>query len=502
MPEFNLESDPGMQLSEIAIKANRILIAKSYLAREKCSEEDSRKLLPKMVEEAPFPTGLNVSIACAGVASPPAKRTPPKSTGADSHSIDDEIERRVTSFLAVHDACGRQGVALELGKLPKHVFNLLDQIESHCKIYRPKPKFVWKMLRRIGSALASHLGEEGCHLLSHARTVTSFSEIPFGLTILPGRTAPISCQIPVMHRSLSPLTRSLQLATLPTPFGYLKPGFSILIAECLEESDPIYPFARLGWEMIASVISEIPGASCDIVKVDSTDDMNRVLSLKHYDVLLVSGHGFYEKSTNSAGIMIGKTPSIGLELERVPPVVLLSACHVAPRGYGAVTIADILLRKGALAVLATLIPVDVRRNSLLMTRLFVYIGEAVVLGKFRTLADIWTHVMATNAVNEILQSSESMMRWAHKGNPGQSVIHEFQLNRSVGRLRAAHVYKDSERILQEIADERGFGPTFRSALQSQSYFPESLFYYFLGHPDRVLFHDPVLEHLRKNNVGQ
>jgi hypothetical protein len=54
MPEFDMESDHGIHLSEIAIKANRILIAKSYLASEKYSEEDTRELLPKMVEEAPF----------------------------------------------------------------------------------------------------------------------------------------------------------------------------------------------------------------------------------------------------------------------------------------------------------------------------------------------------------------------------------------------------------------------------------------------------------------
>lgn len=62
---------------------------------------------------------------------------------------------------------------------------------------------------------------------------------------------------------------------------------------------------------------------------------------------------------------------------QVSPVVLLSACHVSPRGLGASSVTDMLLRAGVKAILGTLIPVDVKRNALLTGRLFSYISEAL-----------------------------------------------------------------------------------------------------------------------------
>ena len=59
--------------------------------------------------------------------------------------------------------------------------------------------------------------------------------------------------------------------------------------------------------------------------------------------------------------------------DMMPPVVILSACYVAPRGSGAVSITDLLLREGAVAVLGTQVPVDVYHNAVLMTRFFYYI---------------------------------------------------------------------------------------------------------------------------------
>lgn len=57
--------------------------------------------------------------------------------------------------------------------------------------------------------------------------------------------------------------------------------------------------------------------------------------------------------------------------------------------------------------------------------------------------------------------------------------------RSAGQLRAGHVYADTERVLVEIAEDRGEGARVRDWLQNPGYLAESLFYVFAGRPDRV-----------------
>lgn len=56
-----------------------------------------------------------------------------------------------------------------------------------------------------------------------------------------------------------------------------------------------------------------------------------------------------------AGIMVGEEFWMASEDINVPPIVILSACHSSPRGMGAVNIADMFIRNGAISVLGTFI---------------------------------------------------------------------------------------------------------------------------------------------------
>ena len=67
------------------------------------------------------------------------------------------------------------------------------------------------------------------------------------------------------------------------------------------------------------------------------------------------------------------------------------------------------------------------------------------------------------------------------------------LHRSSGRIRKSHVYADTERVLEEIASECGIREKFRAWLSSPGYIPESLFYTFIGWPERIVVQDPVIQ---------
>ena len=128
------------------------------------------------------------------------------------------------------------------------------------------------------------------------------------------------------------------------------------------------------------------------------------------DILYISAHGYYNIKQNMAGIMVGEEFWMASEDINVPPIVILSACHSSPRGMGAVNIADMFIRNGAISVLGTFIPVNAHRNLILMTRLFTYIVEAQRKSRqYKTLSDAWCGVVATNAIHELMSESKVLI---------------------------------------------------------------------------------------------
>lgn len=444
---------------------------------------------------------VHVALGCPGVA-PAARRRvftrrdlrgPP--SGSDSRDF--EAEATTLSFLVEHRACATNGIGLCLPPLPDRAFTLLDRLEGHCATSDPDGAVVVRDLERLGRLVATYLGEDGQKLLEQAATVTAFSDFPMSLTMLPFDSAPICCRKAIALRPLTPLTRALEIECLHPPASYFKHGFDVLIAECLDQNDPLRKIVATGWDNVAEVIRGLPNTRCDIVDVTSVAHLNKRLRAQRYDVLVLSGHGFYSRDRNAAGLVVGGQPTLGDDFERVPPLTILSACHVAPRGIGVVSISDLLLMRGATAVLGTLIPIEATRNAILMSRLFVYMHEAITEpGPFRSLDQIWQWVTASNAVNEILASGPKMAEWTRD----KQVIRRFMLERSKGRMRARHIYEDTISVLQEMADEDGFGQGFRATLKSQGYFPESLFYIFNGRPERIILHDDTAEKMRAEGV--
>ena len=151
------------------------------------------------------------------------------------------------------------------------------------------------------------------------------------------------------------------------------------------------------------------------------------------------------------------------------------------------SVTDLLIREGAVAVLGSQVPVRVDRNAVLMMRFLVYVAETLA-GRERhaTLLDVWQRVQASNAVNDVLTGNRHLQAWGtSRGSNGEAALIEFMTVRSTGQLRTGHIYADTERILGEIADDRGDGDRVRNWLRRPGYVPESLFYVFAGRPDRV-----------------
>ncbi|MGW8955608.1 CHAT domain-containing protein [Streptomyces sp. NPDC055709] len=400
---------------------------------------------------------------------------------------DCEVERSAIEFAATHHALATSGLGSIMPAVPREAFVALAELEKHF-VGNENPAGVRTLFARLNEAAKPLWSRDVIELIKRASQLTVFSNFPLGLLTMPGDTSPLTARLPLTYRPLIPLTRTIQYEVDASSSVNLGGTVRVLIAECIPTSDPVGRLSRLGWEGAMEVIE----AAGDALKVDTVETLT-VDALRHAvaeyrpDFLIISAHGAYKG--NLAGLVIGDDIclELGLSPRSVPAVVMLSACHVAPRGAGAVSVTDLLLREGVLAVLGTQVPVRVDRNAVLMGRFLVNVVEELNRpGRHATVLDVWHHVQTGNAVNDILGASASLQNWARSRSAGGiPVLMDFMMNTSAGRLRGPHIYADTEHVLGEMADDMGMGARVRNWFRRPGYVPESLFYLFVGRPERV-----------------
>ena len=405
------------------------------------------------------------------------------------------VEHEVIDLLGVHRAAAKCALYLPLDDLPSKIFSSLSQLERHCR-GKIDNRYVWNTLKSFGETLAQQLTPYQLELLRNASQLTVFSNFPVGLAILPEASAPLCCMKPISYQPLTPLTRAFQNELPKHPSIYLGGPFKIAVAECVEKDDPVRKYCDRFTCQLRNMVQSETDVFFASEEICSLEQFKTFLS-RHRDaqILLISAHGVYNERNNMAGISIGNEIWMADDNDiHVPPVVLLSTCHNMPRGYGAVSVGDLFLRAGALAVLGTFIPVGVYRNAILFTRLFANMFEVRHgWSHMRTLDEIWQHTVASNAVHEIINSSPLLDRWFNTPRNGVTPNEEFKMHRSIGRLRITCVYKDTEQLLREMAYKDHIGHQFDAVINSSSYFPESVFYQLIGTPENVFLRNATVE---------
>lgn len=414
----------------------------------------------------------------------------------EAQSGDMRIERSAVEFLTAHRSVARRGIGLMLESIPQNLFQIVDQIERHCisKAYGPT---VWKLLRRLYSASAPLWDDSLKAAVARASHLTVFSNFPVGLLRHPDASAPVLSRTPISYRPLMPLSRAIQYETNTNySVGLRSRRVNVLVAECIPADDPVGQISRIGWQF-SKEQAEVERRPVDfhICETLSVASFKRAIEENSCNILVISAHGFYNIRANIAGLMIGDEPTLGIGLGPLPSVVILSACHVSPMGVAAVKVVDMMLREGAMAILSTQIPVDVRHNATLMGRFFANIAEPLGRrGDHVTLADVWQHVQASNPINDIVNSNKYLAEWLlapRLGKPNR--LEEFMLSASVNRLRSSHIYSDTEDVLVEMAELEGIGDRVRRWLAAPGYMPESMFYVFWGSPERIFLNYPPVE---------
>lgn len=414
-----------------------------------------------------------------------------------------EEEKQCLRIVGVHRAIAKDGVVVELPCASPELFRELNELEHFCKENRVNGGKILRSLRKIGKLFEKQMTEEQRLILASAKSITAFTDFPLGLAVMEEGIDPLLCFKNISYHPLTPLTRGLMFEIEKHRQIYFGAKCRVGFLECIPKTKE-NSYVRGISDRTFFELKKLSGEyeNFQVVYGEAMDVPSLRASLRDMgpmDILYISAHGFYDPRHNASGLYIGEELWFGDENDlRVPSVVFLSACHTAPRGAGAVNSADLFLRMGAEAVLCSFIPINAYRNMLLMIRLFTYILEAQRGSKqYKTLADAWTGVVATNAIHELIYDAPRLKQWMHNvGTNGVPRIIDFQLRRSVDRLRLGTTYRDTIALLKEMLRDEGMEGKFDDVLSGNNYFPESFFYQIIGYPENIfLYNDVFAEYL-------
>lgn len=419
-------------------------------------------------------------------------------------SILPESEKKVIRIMGIHRAIAKNGILIELGTADQKIFKMLNELELRCK-EGTNNNYIWKTLSDFGKMLGTYFRDYQLAMLLRAKHITVFSDLPIGLAIIQEAEVPIQCYKSISYRPLTPLTRNLEIEMIKCRQHYLGKKCKVAFAECIlpnEENRYVRPMSEIVIQALENMVQTYSDFIFECDNTYNVQDLKKFINKNiDADILYISAHGHYNPQRNMAGLMIGEEFWMADDnYLRVPPIVILSACHVSPRGSGAVSVADMFIRSGAITVLGTFIPVNAKRNTILMTRLFTYILEGQTGSKqYKTLADAWRGVVSSNAIHELLQSSKKFEKWMYGENPdGNTRMVDFQLKRCVGKLHSATIYSDTIKIVKEMLKEENMEGKFNDILNENNYFPESIFYQFIGYPENIFINNDIFKAVIEN----
>ena len=442
------------------------------------------------MEKAKVETRINVVITMPGVPQGQIKYG-----GLTSKLPDDE--KKAIKLLGIHRAIAKDALLIELPVAGKELFEKLNELEINCK-QGTNNKYVHKVLRDIGKMFERKLTQEQMWVINRSKHITVFSDFPIGLAIIGDSDTSLQCYKEISYRPLSPLTRCVQNEMVKHRQLYYGNRCKIVFAECVFD-DSQNQFIRSCSDSIVNSLKKISAENGKMQVIYretlTIKDLKKFISDNlDADILHISAHGYYDRRINMAGLMVGNEFWMADENDfRVPPVVVLSACHVSPRGSGTVNVADLLMRAGAEAVLGTFIPVSAKRNMILTNRFYTYIAEAQKGStQYKTLSEAWSGVTATNAIHEIAETSKRFSEWIWGVNSeGKLRMMDFTMVRSVGRLHGCTMYADTILILKEMLHEEGLDGKYDDVLNQENYFPESFFYQWVGFPENIFLYNEV-----------
>jgi hypothetical protein len=318
-------------------------------------------------------------------------------------------------------------------RLPNDVNRTIGVVRQFANHYRSARRHPHKMVRafqdvqrRIGAATPSEFKEtfaaskDGIRIISDAHVEwLDMDGVPLGIRKNVSR-------IPVTPGNLF-----VRLLTDVPLLRLTADAFrQILVVSALRRADPIRGIFEFAFGEFAKVWRD----ALTVKFVDVASEEQFVSSINSFEgsLMIFDGHGSHPP--NSAGVLHLQDARCDVwhlkgKLDRLPPIVLLSACdtHASDRNHA--TTANGFLSLGARAVLASVLPLNAGLAALFMSRLIYRIAAFVpasigLLGRSLSWTEIVSGMLRMQLISEFLiglhwrdlLDEPSYMRIAELGN--------------------------------------------------------------------------------------
>jgi hypothetical protein len=339
-----------------------------------------------------------------------------------------------------------------------------------------------KLAHGVGDALCNEIGHECMKLIEQSgETIKLVSNAP--LELLPVRKLPLQLRFTTSRLPVTPGSVFLN-HVVGAPSFYLSPSDlkNILIIRSFEDNDPIKQMLKVGSDFILEGSHD--KLSVEIVDVCSSSEFVDALNSFSGRIVIFDGHGSQSEKGTVGLLRLGAHDVHPLELvgkiQRMPPIVILSACSMHPIDWTEDSSATGFLMLGAISVLATITPILAREAAVFASRLLLRIAEFVplVAGTGQRWSDIVTGLLRMSYVTDLIRSLETL------GLLNEEAYRAIQIeaNTNIG-LRKKDWF---ETVLNSISTRTGIPLSdVETYWYQNSYFTNTLQYVHLGSPERI-----------------
>lgn len=343
-----------------------------------------------------------------------------------------------------------------------------------------------KLLQALGAKLEKEIGEHCMKLIRETgEGIKLISNAP--LEFLPIRGLPLQLRRTVTRLPVTPgdvlVSHLIGLPTL-----YLSPADlkSVLILRAFENEDPI----RNVLVSVSRKFVESAAKKLDVKIVDIQSPAECVDALNSFsgNIVIFDCHGSHDPQKGVGSLQIASHSVHPLELvgkiRRMPPIVILSACDTHPLEWSDGSTASAFLLLGAVAVLATVVPVTALDAAMFTGRLLLRLADYVPLiaQTGQRWSDVITGLLRMVYVTALLRA---LMSRRSITEDQFSRIH-YKSNEEINSGNSNWF----EKALDNIAEESGLSHEEVQAFwRDNAYFTNALQYLHIGSPERIVIID-------------
>lgn len=285
----------------------------------------------------------------------------------------------------------------------------------------------------------------------------------------------------------------LEQIRLPKPLYILPEAFrDYLVLSMFEDGDPIAPHLRIG------ALHTMDGKRERIVgrfaSPKSSTEFAAAIEQFSGPMLIVDSHAEHDDGDRPGGLLIGGQSFDVWSLMgkiRMPPIVILSACDTHPFDRSHATVANGFLACGAVAVVATALPIRSVQAARFVMRLInraVHFGEIVnQMGRSVPWSHIVGGVLRMDLATDIIRGFERQGRY--DAEQGDTLL--LAANMDLNPLRPDWYDRLIDRIMVAGKLDRA---TWNRDVADIIAGSDAIRYVHLGNPEAVLVSGPKVAH--------